>query len=115
MIAYTQGNLRYHLYYSKTLGFLMRDHIREQIDYRINSMDKKCYNNGSCKMCGCQTPHLQMSSKKCEGDCYPRMKNKKCWKEDLNFRYSIQEDWEENLVYGFDIDICQEKFIKEKK
>ena len=77
--AYFQGNLRYKLYYSK-FAFLIRPHIKEQIDIRINSMDKQCYNEGQCKLCGCQTTALQMANKACDKPCYPEMLSRKNWK-----------------------------------
>ena len=76
--AYIQGNLRYKLYYSK-FAFLIRPHIREQIEARIKSMDKQCYDEGQCKLCGCQTTALQMADKACDKPCYPSMLNKKDW------------------------------------
>ena len=78
IIAYIQGKLRYKLYYSNFV-FLIRPHIREQIQARINSMDKQCYNEGQCKMCGCQTTALQMANKACDKPCYPRMLNSREW------------------------------------
>gem|GEM_PF-4437539 len=42
-------------------------------------MDKQCYNDGSCKECGCRTTALQMANKACDGFCYPKMLNKKDW------------------------------------
>lgn len=75
---YIQGNLRYRLYYSK-FAFLIRKHIREQIEYRINSMDKECYERGECHMCGCATTQLQMSNKSCKKYCYPSILSKKKW------------------------------------
>lgn len=84
--AYIQGWYRYHLYYSKhwlkiDLSCLIRKHIREQIVVRINSMNKKCYNDGSCKECGCSTTALQMANKACDGDCYPKMLSLFGWSE----------------------------------
>ena len=79
IIAYIQGNLRYKLFYSN-FAFLIRPHIREQIEVRINSMDQECYNAGECKICGCQTTHLQMADKACDKPCYPRMLSKRDWK-----------------------------------
>lgn len=76
---YIQGNIRYILYYSK-FKFLISKHIREQIDFRIKVMDKQCYKQGSCKMCGCSTTALQMSNKICNKPCYPPMMDKKQWK-----------------------------------
>ena len=78
IIAYIQGNLRYKLFYSN-FAFLIRPHIREQIEVRINSMDPICYGNGECKMCGCQTTSLQMANKACDKPCYPRMLSRKEW------------------------------------
>ena len=78
IIAYIQGKLRYKLYYSNFV-FLIRPHIREQIQARINSMDQECYNAGECKICGCQTTHLQMADKACDKPCYPRMLNSREW------------------------------------
>lgn len=81
---YLIGNYRYKLFYSKsTKGvikhWLMREHIWEQINYRVSVMDKECLNKGQCKICQCATIQLQMSSKRCEGICYPTMMNKKDW------------------------------------
>lgn len=74
-----QGNYRYKLYYSKWFGWLMRNHIREQIDARIRSMDTVCLSQGSCKLCGCQTTHLQMANKACDKPCYPPMVDSYTW------------------------------------
>ena len=83
IIAYIQGNLRYKLYYSK-FAFLIRPHIKQQIDIRINSMDKQCYEEGQCKMCGCQTTALQMANKACDKPCYPSMMSKIDWNKIKN-------------------------------
>jgi hypothetical protein len=79
-IAYIQGNIRYKLYYNHWLSWLIPDYIHKQIDIRINSMNRKCYSTGSCILCGCQTTHLQMANKSCEGNCYPKMLSRKQWK-----------------------------------
>ena len=79
ILAYIQGNLRYRLFYSN-FAFLIRKHIREQIQVRINSMDPECYNAGECKICGCQTTALQMANKACDKPCYPRILSKRNWK-----------------------------------
>lgn len=80
VIHYIVGNLRYKLYYS-WMHFLIRKHIFEQITFRIQVMDKECYNNGQCKLCGCETTALQMANKPCNKPCYPKMMNKKEWVE----------------------------------
>jgi hypothetical protein len=43
-------------------------------------MDKNCFYNGSCHMCGCETTALQMANKSCKKPCYPAMMNRKEWK-----------------------------------
>ncbi len=78
IISYIEGNLRYKLYYS-ILKFLIPLHIREQIEVRINSMYQDCFDKGSCIKCGCTTTQLQMANKACDGNCYPKMQNKKNW------------------------------------
>lgn len=80
VIAYIQGKLRYKLYYTSNFKWLIRKHIREQIDTRIASMDRDCFNQGQCKMCGCETTALQMANKACDKPCYPKMLSKKQWK-----------------------------------
>lgn len=88
MYYYVQGNLRYKLFYSN-FAFLIPTHIYEQICVRINSMDKKCYDDGQCKLCGCNTTALQMANKACDKPCYPPMLNQSIWnkmKESRNRR-----------------------------
>lgn len=75
IFAYIQGNIRYKLFYSK-FYWLIPSHIISQIEIRIKSMNKTCYSQGSCIMCGCKTTALQMSNKACDNPCYPRMLNK---------------------------------------
>ena len=91
---YIQGNVRYQLWYYKSnyaqktwyrniflipLHKLIPLHIREQIEKRISSMNQLCYSQGSCIECGCMTTQLQMANKACEGNCYPKMQNRKNW------------------------------------
>lgn len=99
---YIQGNVRYTLWYWKSnynysskyiryiylipLHKLIPSYIREQIEYRIKWMNKECYNQGSCIKCGCQTTHLQMCNKACEGNCYPQMMTKSQWSRYNTFR-----------------------------
>ncbi len=88
---YVVGHYRYAIYYfssnklilRRIVKSLMRNHIKEQIDYRIRVMNRECLDSGSCIKCGCMTTALQMCNKSCEGDCYPPMFSKKKWK---NFR-----------------------------
>ena len=79
IIAYIIGNVRYKLFYSK-YSFFIRKHIHEQIEWRIKVMDKQCYEQGSCKKCGCTTTALQMANKMCDKPCYPSMVGKQEWK-----------------------------------
>lgn len=72
------GNLRYYIYY-KISPKLIPTHIREQYEARIKSMDKKCYNDGQCKLCGCKTTALQFADKACDKPCYPAMMNSLKW------------------------------------
>lgn len=99
MMAYIQGNVRYKLYYSKW-QCLIRKHIKEQIDFRIKVMDRECYNNGSCKICGCETTALQMANKPCDKPCYPRMYSKKVWKE---VGYVFHKLWEKDKVKYYEL------------
>lgn len=79
VISYIIGNLRYKIYYSSWFSFLMRKHIKEQIDFRIDHMEIECYNSGSCQMCGCSTTALQMANKSCHKPCYPEMMDADEW------------------------------------
>jgi len=101
MYYYTQGNIRYELFYSKYKK-LIPLHIREQIIYRINSMNMECYTGGSCIMCGCKTTALQMANKACDKPCYPKMFNKKTWRyaKDLKLIY----DATTNKIWVLDVE-----------
>lgn len=77
--AYVQGKVRYRLFYSRFYPLIPK-HIREQIEYRVNSMDLICYEEGQCRICGCETTALQMANKMCDKPCYPPMLNKENWK-----------------------------------
>lgn len=88
---YLLGNYRYILYYSP-FSFLLRTHIYQQIEYRLKWMDRDCYNEGSCKICGCQTVQLQMANKSCDKPCYPRMMNRKDWKRYNSYNIVVQKN-----------------------
>lgn len=87
---FIQGYIRYLIFNSK-YKYLIRSHIREQIESRIKSMNKECYNNGTCIECGCMTTHLQMCNKACEGNCYPKMLSKDKWKYMQNNVIAVEE------------------------
>lgn len=95
VLYYLQGNIRYKLFYSR-FAFLIRKHILEQINSRILSMKKECYDTGSCVKCGCATVQLQMCNKACKGSCYPSMQNKKNWAllKDKKIVFSDSYFWE---------------------
>lgn len=94
---YFQGMIRYRIYYNSKLqrSFLMRTHIKKQIDYRIIVMNQECYKQGSCIKCGCMTTALQMCDKPCEGWCYPSMMNKENW-ELYKRGYTITEEYDKS-------------------
>lgn len=79
IIDYFRGNLRYELYY-RISPYMLRSHIREQIAIRLVMMDRQCYNEGVCKICGCSTTRLQFANKTCDKPCYPPMMNIQEWK-----------------------------------
>ena len=106
IIAYIQGNLRYKLFYSN-FAFLIRSHIREQIQIRINSMDPECYNAGECKICGCQTTALQMADKACDKPCYPNMMNKKQW----NFFKELSKKGYPAAIRGNNLSVLKKDFF----
>lgn len=89
--AFLQGWFRYFLYYSEELSgydlkWLIKKHIRQQIDMRIASMNPECYNSGSCIKCNCATTALQMANKACDGGCYPKMLGPKQWKDMYKYK-----------------------------
>ena len=92
---YVIGNLRYKIYYSNNRN-LIRQHILEQIEFRIKVMNQECYNKGYCIKCGCHTTALQMCSKSCEGNCYPKMMGKKLWNRFFMTGYPV-EGWTHQL------------------
>jgi hypothetical protein len=98
ILAYNIGWFRYNLYYSKHFKFLIRKHILEQIDVRIESMRAECFYSGSCIMCGCTTTALQMANKACEGDCYPKMMSRRKWKALKSDGYVLAKDKNDNKI-----------------
>jgi len=70
----------------------MRQHIWEQIKWRIEVMDRECYNDGACKICGCSTTALQMCDKACDKPCYPSMMDEYRWKKFNKEGHSIMSE-----------------------
>lgn len=114
IISYCQGNIRYFCYHKKYLNFLVPKHIKDQYVYRLNSMDKKCLNDGSCKECGCKTTHLQFANKACDGYCYPRFKSKKAWKRMCNKFYLAYEPTEKGYI-SYGVSNVEQRFTKLKE
>ena len=113
---YVQGHIRYYRYYFTP--FLLRKHIKEQIDMRIRMMNPKCFERGTCIECGCKTTHLQMSSKICEGECYPRLFTKKEWRKLIQKQEAlidIQKDVSIDYYNHGTTDIPNIKVLKFKK
>ena len=106
IFAYFQGYYRYHIYYSYPIlrRMLIRQHILEQIQWRIAVMDQECFENGSCKICGCDTTALQMANKACGKPCYPKMMNKSDWAE-----FKVRQ------MYLKQYPITPDKVLKENK
>lgn len=88
---YIQGNFRLWAYNSKNFKWLLRGHIIEQFEWRRDVKAHKCYMNGSCVCCGCDTPELFFANKECSVDktqhckdrgltkCYPKMMSDDKW------------------------------------
>lgn len=81
---YIQGNVRSYMYYTNwwflPLHIFIPAHVLQQMVVRLNTIEgSKCYEKGSCKHCGCKVPPLTFCNKACEGNCYPKMINKKDW------------------------------------
>jgi hypothetical protein len=110
--AYVQGNVRNYLFYSKRLSFLLPLHVFEQINYRLFIMDKECYSEGSCRMCGCNTPALQMANKACPKPCYPEMMDDTDWfifktNNSIEFRY-----WRKDKPREFELRITHKTYME---
>lgn len=87
VLYYLQGHIRYRIYYSRFKRLLIRKHIRDQIDYRLEVMNPECYDKGSCIECGCTTTQLQMCNKACEGRCYPILFDKVNWNKYKRYKW----------------------------
>lgn len=62
----------------------MRDHIKGQLSFRVNSVNSQCYDSGSCISCSCKTPDVFFADKACNELCYPAMLNKEQWNKFIN-------------------------------
>src|SRR6478609_10766631 len=79
-IVYKLSEKKYLSKVSEELPFIANDKV-EQFKYRLTVMNKECLKSGSCIICGCYTPQLQMTDASCEGNCYPPMMNKQEWEK----------------------------------
>lgn len=75
------GHYRLWIFYSPRFSFLMRSHIYDQINFRLETMDRECFQAGACKKCGCEVPALQMASKACDKPCYTPFLSRTSWKK----------------------------------
>lgn len=67
-------------------GFALKPHIYEQIIWRriqVSQKSPECWNQGYCKICGCEIIGKTMEDRKCENEnpCYPEMMSEDQWKE----------------------------------
>lgn len=76
---YLVGHFRNTLYYHDKFKYLIRTHIREQIAFRIEVMNQKCYDKGICVACSCDTTAKQCIKNSCDNLCYPPFMSKKVW------------------------------------
>ena len=112
IIAYIVGNFRDKLFFSRC-SFLIRPHIKEQIRMRLHSMQDVCYDEGSCQLCGCETPALQMANKACDKPCYPFMLVKTDWQAFKKFKKWAELDKDLNIIRTWKIE--NEEFVNLKK
>ena len=77
---YLQGNIRL---LKLKLGLYPKDyHRREQWNWRIKQVRLQspiCLEQGSCRVCGCDTEGLILSDPPCEGNCFPKMMTARDW------------------------------------
>ena len=66
-----------------TLPFLIRKHIREQLEWRFKKVNPVCKEQGSCLGCGCVYPQVVYCSKGCVLECYPKMLSRYEWERIL--------------------------------
>jgi hypothetical protein len=106
--AFIQGNYRFYIWYTfpKLRNRIIRKHILEQVEYRVNSMNRDCYNNGFCK-CGCKTINLQFADKTCTDICYPAMVSERMW----DYLKKSQKDLRLN-GFLWKLDIVNKRFMK---
>jgi hypothetical protein len=60
-------------------------------------MNPECYTRGECIKCGCMTTNLQMASKACEGNCYPKFISAGRWEVFKQLKSFIVDDYKWEL------------------
>ena len=97
---YIQGNINYWLYYSRFFGWLLPEHIREQIQYRMGGLDMACIEHDACVMnsCGCQLSKVIMSNKNTCTNC-------------KFYKFKSWYDWEMYKAYKKDVNNTIDKRI----
>ncbi len=109
--SYIQGNIIYKCINSKNWKWLIPKYIQEQYEYRVNTMNKQCYDQGSCIACGCETTQLQAAYRACENDCYPYMLTYKEWKQLKQKRHILKLSYNNTeIIWGINTDL--KKFYK---
>ena len=108
IIDYFRGNIRYWLFYH--IPWLLSTTTTQQFLFRVRVMNKDCFNNGECVVCGCRTLNLQFSNKGCEGHCYPKMMSKSKWKEFIGGK----PYYDGNMIWKFDDNNMVIKITKEQ-
>ena len=94
-LYYIIGKYRYWAYFSKHFKWLLRTKVKNTIlVLNHHLIDRECYNNASCKDCGCQVPQQNYGGKPC--DCFwinlkGDIKTKKLNKLGKSFKVNINK------------------------
>lgn len=65
VLYYLIGNYRYYIYYSK-FRWLLRKSVIKTIERLLKNIDTECFNQASCKKCGCKVPQQNFGGKPCD-------------------------------------------------
>lgn len=115
------NKIMYLLY--KYCKFLLPLYIKEQIEFRINYMNRFCYYRGKCISCNTNVNILQTAVKSCNYSCFPSiMFSKYEWNlfkdggyafldidKDTYFSYKLSKDSKDNKI------LIREQFFKGNK
>lgn len=78
--SYFVGTGRY-VFIGTWFEFIIPKHIVEQYKWRFKRADKRCHKAGHCIACGCSMPEVLLADKACRVNCYPKMMDRKTWKD----------------------------------